>query len=528
MSKKVGRNDPCPCGSGKKYKKCCGTAGAEEPEEEKLEDVRVVLNLPPYARADDFSFDVREDVDKVNLQGLDEEDPEDLDEDDLEEPESLDEDELDEDELDEDELDGDELDDDKLNDDDEDDEEGEDVSVINLLDGLSDAQRAEFFSMQSILTGPDAEEKVNATAGVLVEILRTDPAFFWVRLLEDDVAELMALGFSLMSKPEEQRDAEQENRLEQLLDSEEYIDMASDCIRAFMADFCQSHDPERKLTMIVALADLEYWLGGGNEPSPFWRIVASATFDETMQYQIESLAMIDLTLRHLVTSPEAGRALGLEGLTYEQALNKIEGEPDLGPKLYHEVDGAEGELIERIDTGTLVIDLPDDWAFVALALAAHFPDLDRSALDEELETMTSRTVAPQLDRDVQAAFRRILAERQEAEPLRVPLAVFTEKVPKEPLSAVRYLSSASVLQKSRRVLLNRAQYESQRTLLKEAGRTAATLNATVDAALSAGDLTRAAALAVAGTVVFDSSADDRHHFALRAREIAAEPDEGEE
>ena len=23
---KIGRNDPCPCGSGKKYKKCCGTA----------------------------------------------------------------------------------------------------------------------------------------------------------------------------------------------------------------------------------------------------------------------------------------------------------------------------------------------------------------------------------------------------------------------------------------------------------------------------------------------------------------------
>jgi SEC-C motif domain protein len=25
---KVGRNDPCPCGSGKKYKKCCGAAAA--------------------------------------------------------------------------------------------------------------------------------------------------------------------------------------------------------------------------------------------------------------------------------------------------------------------------------------------------------------------------------------------------------------------------------------------------------------------------------------------------------------------
>jgi preprotein translocase subunit SecA len=23
-SSRVGRNDPCPCGSGKKYKKCCG------------------------------------------------------------------------------------------------------------------------------------------------------------------------------------------------------------------------------------------------------------------------------------------------------------------------------------------------------------------------------------------------------------------------------------------------------------------------------------------------------------------------
>jgi uncharacterized protein len=25
---KVGRNDPCPCGSGKKFKKCCGTNDA--------------------------------------------------------------------------------------------------------------------------------------------------------------------------------------------------------------------------------------------------------------------------------------------------------------------------------------------------------------------------------------------------------------------------------------------------------------------------------------------------------------------
>ena len=29
MSKKIGRNDPCPCGSGKKYKKCCGAEPSE-------------------------------------------------------------------------------------------------------------------------------------------------------------------------------------------------------------------------------------------------------------------------------------------------------------------------------------------------------------------------------------------------------------------------------------------------------------------------------------------------------------------
>jgi preprotein translocase subunit SecA len=30
---KVGRNDPCPCGSGKKYKKCCGAAQGDSSEE---------------------------------------------------------------------------------------------------------------------------------------------------------------------------------------------------------------------------------------------------------------------------------------------------------------------------------------------------------------------------------------------------------------------------------------------------------------------------------------------------------------
>ena len=27
ISKKIARNEPCPCGSGKKYKQCCGKSG---------------------------------------------------------------------------------------------------------------------------------------------------------------------------------------------------------------------------------------------------------------------------------------------------------------------------------------------------------------------------------------------------------------------------------------------------------------------------------------------------------------------
>jgi preprotein translocase subunit SecA len=30
-SRRVGRDDPCPCGSGKKYKKCCMKKGSENP-----------------------------------------------------------------------------------------------------------------------------------------------------------------------------------------------------------------------------------------------------------------------------------------------------------------------------------------------------------------------------------------------------------------------------------------------------------------------------------------------------------------
>jgi hypothetical protein len=42
MSEKHGRNDPCPCGSGKKYKQCC----LKQAQPTKLKFKAVVLNQP--------------------------------------------------------------------------------------------------------------------------------------------------------------------------------------------------------------------------------------------------------------------------------------------------------------------------------------------------------------------------------------------------------------------------------------------------------------------------------------------------
>lgn len=38
----VGRNDPCPCGSGKKYKKCCMKANQPKSSSQLLSNVKVI------------------------------------------------------------------------------------------------------------------------------------------------------------------------------------------------------------------------------------------------------------------------------------------------------------------------------------------------------------------------------------------------------------------------------------------------------------------------------------------------------
>jgi hypothetical protein len=49
MKNKIGRNDPCPCGSGKKFKKCCIAKSKTTPSRTWMEDdgMHVVAPVGP-------------------------------------------------------------------------------------------------------------------------------------------------------------------------------------------------------------------------------------------------------------------------------------------------------------------------------------------------------------------------------------------------------------------------------------------------------------------------------------------------
>jgi len=54
MDKKIGRNDPCPCGSGKKYKNCHLGQSVEAPP--KLKFKAKLLSQPPQINLMDRTF----------------------------------------------------------------------------------------------------------------------------------------------------------------------------------------------------------------------------------------------------------------------------------------------------------------------------------------------------------------------------------------------------------------------------------------------------------------------------------------
>ena len=58
MSEKVGRNDPCPCGSGLKYKKCCLPKDREKAELE--EEITDIEEIDEGVAAEEESEEVKE------------------------------------------------------------------------------------------------------------------------------------------------------------------------------------------------------------------------------------------------------------------------------------------------------------------------------------------------------------------------------------------------------------------------------------------------------------------------------------
>ncbi|MGQ0550857.1 MAG: SEC-C metal-binding domain-containing protein, partial [Armatimonadota bacterium] len=60
----VGRNDPCPCGSGKKYKKCCGAATLDVgPDAAERARTRLLKELVAFATGRQFDGEFRRAID---------------------------------------------------------------------------------------------------------------------------------------------------------------------------------------------------------------------------------------------------------------------------------------------------------------------------------------------------------------------------------------------------------------------------------------------------------------------------------
>lgn len=67
---KIGRNDACPCGSGKKYKRCCGRAGTSRVSET-MEDLEKALSEQDFATTDEVQAFVFAYQQRVNTTGRD-------------------------------------------------------------------------------------------------------------------------------------------------------------------------------------------------------------------------------------------------------------------------------------------------------------------------------------------------------------------------------------------------------------------------------------------------------------------------
>lgn len=72
MADQVGRNDPCPCGSGKKYKKCCMLSDEVNPAREIREDFQDLLHEQKFSSFEEAQLFTKEYTEKRNNAPLNE------------------------------------------------------------------------------------------------------------------------------------------------------------------------------------------------------------------------------------------------------------------------------------------------------------------------------------------------------------------------------------------------------------------------------------------------------------------------
>lgn len=72
MADQVGRNDPCPCGSGKKYKKCCMQSEEVNPAREIREELQELMQEQKFSSLEEANEFIKEHNDKRNNTPLNE------------------------------------------------------------------------------------------------------------------------------------------------------------------------------------------------------------------------------------------------------------------------------------------------------------------------------------------------------------------------------------------------------------------------------------------------------------------------
>jgi hypothetical protein len=518
MTRKIGRNDPCPCGSGKKYKKCCGPKGTYEAKD----DVPYEPAVPDQFRDTSEFGEYEEELEEY------EEEPEDEESESLHIPSSL---------LRSAGLSGDDLQDPRISGaeppDEDDDLEFDEDDDLEYSDEVLQEM------IDKYVTNPEVKRDPAEMAFELRELFRTDPHYVQYRLEENDfVVLLKTIGWT--GEPDPPLDlSSQWDRLARWFRKDDYELMIEECLEDLRQDFWDSSSNEFAYLLAVTIRDVEAWLEDGrNRTDFFWQAVFDATLADVATFQTSRLFLADLYARQALALPERARQYGLQGRGEEEMFDFLAQHQELALRIDQEITDYEDAVVEAIELGEIEVPIPDEWARYGFAIMYmhDFGPLDETLETEEIQDIMddetqimefARDAASyRLAEDVQEGLARVLANTPEDSRWRIPLALFAELVPMELFGGFEQISSAVLGRKCIHAMHNSKQYREQR-VREDDPEQHVWMVGEINQAIKQGNLTRAAALALAGAVLEDESPEVRFYLSGIARNLGI-PDEGEE